>query len=149
LYAAETVANNFLGQPFDAMLFAMAMTLPFALDAATFAIAAAFVLSIRLIPGTLPPNTRGQPTTFRTDIAEAWRWLWDHELLRTLALLLGVVNMASTFGVSIFVKFATQTLGVSTRWYGALLALMALGAILGGLVGDRVVHWLGRSTALR
>jgi len=149
LYAVETVANNFLGQPFGALLFSLTLAVPFALDAASFVIAALLVAGISVRPGALPPSKRGQPTKFRSEIAESMRWLWRDPLLRAMAILLGVVNVSATFGVSIFVKFATETLGVSTRWFGALLALMALGAVLGGMVGDRVVHWLGRSTALR
>jgi MFS family permease len=149
LYAAETVANNFLGQPFGAVLFAFAIGVPFGLDAISFAVAAVFVATIRVQPGALPPSRRGQPTHFRAEIRESLRWLFERRLLRTLALMLGVVNMASTFGVAIFVAFATETLHVSTRWYGALLALMALGAVLGGLIGDRVVRRLGQSLALR
>lgn len=149
LFAVETIANNFLGQPFGAVLFAFAIGLPFTIDATSFALAAVFVATIRVKPGALPAGNRNSTTPFRAEIAGSLRWLWRHRLLRTMALMLGVVNMAGTFGVSIFVRYATHTLHVSTRWYGALLGLMALGAVLGGLVGDRVVHRLGRSLALR
>ncbi len=151
LYAAETIANNFLGQPFGAVLFAFAVGLPFGIDAFSFALAAVFVATIRVRPvaGRAAAATAAATRTFRSDIAESLRWLWRRPLLRTMALLLGIVNMAGTFGVSIFVKFATQTLHVSKSWYGALLALMALGAVLGGFVGDRVVQKFGRSLALR
>lgn len=149
LYAAETVANNFLGQPIGAVLFAFAIGLPFAIDAVSFALAAVFVATIRVRPDALPSGNRSDATPFRAEIAASFRWLWRHRLLRTLALLLGIVNLAGTFGVSIFVQYATRTLHVSTRWYGALLGVMAIGAVLGGVVGDRIVHRLGRSLALR
>ena len=66
-----------------------------------------------------------------------------------MAIMLGAANLGGTIGVSIFVQFALETLHVNEHWYGALLALMALGAVLGGLIGDRVVHRLGRSASLR
>ena len=151
LYAAETIANFFLGQPFGAVMFAFAVGLPFGLDAASFAVAAVLVASIRLRPGAttnaVVPTDRSK--SFRSEIAESLRWLWNHPLLRTMALMLGTVNLAGMLGVSIFVKFALETLHVSERWYGALLALMALGAIVGGLIGDRIVKHVGPSMAMR
>ncbi len=149
LYTVETITNFFLGQPFGAVLFAFAVGLPFGLDAASFAVAAVLVASIRVHPRSLPASAPQHATSFRNEIGESIRWLWGHRLLRTMALMLGAANLASMLGVSIFVKFALETLHVSERWYGALLALMALGAIVGGLVGDRMVGRLGRSSALR
>ena len=149
LYSAETITNYFLGQPVGAFLFAIAIGIPFALDAGSFLVAALFVASIAVKPGRLPPSKRGQATSFRADIAQSMRTLFGHQLLRSLALLAGVFSLASMFGIAILVKFATKTLGVSERWYGALLALTALGGVLGGLLGDRMVRKLGRSVALR
>jgi MFS family permease len=151
LYMAETVANFFLGQPFGAVLFALAIGLPFGINSASFLVAAVLVASIRLKPGTLPtPNkAAGETKSFRSEIGESVRWLWNHRLLRTMAVMLGAANLGGILGVSIFVQFALQTLHVNARWYGALLALMALGAILGGLIGDRLVKRLGRSLSMR
>ena len=149
LYTAETITNFFLGQPFGAVLFAFAVGLPFGLDAASFAVAAVLVASIRLRPGSLPAPVREHTKSFRDEIGESLRALWRHSLLRTMALMLGAANLAGMLGVSIFVQFAVETLHVSERWYGALLALMAVGAVVGGLVGYRVVVGLGQSGALR
>ena len=54
MYMAETIANFFLGQPVGAVLFALAVGIPFGLDAASFAVAAVLVASIRVRPGALP-----------------------------------------------------------------------------------------------
>ncbi|CAB4699818.1 MAG: MFS transporter [Actinobacteria bacterium] len=150
MYMAETIANFFLGQPVGAVLFALAVGVPFGLDAASFAVAAVLVASIRVRPGALPTPTTDTPNkSFGDEIAASVRWLWRHRLLRTMAIMLGAANLGGTIGVSIFVQFALETLHVNEHWYGALLALMALGAVLGGLIGDRVVHRLGRSASLR
>ena len=149
LYTVETITNFFLGQPFGAVLFAVAVGLPFGIDAASFAVAAVLVASIRVAPRKRLVDESESTISFRSGIRESFGWLWRHPLLRTMALMLGTVNMAGMFGVSIFVKFAIETLHVSQRWYGALLALMALGAISGGLIGDRIVLRLGKSLALR
>jgi MFS family permease len=151
MYMAETITNYFLGQPVGAVLFAVAIGLPFGLNAASFLVAAVLVASIRLRPTAVaaPTSVAVQKKTFRTEIVESVRWLWRNRLLRTMAIMLGAASIGGILGVSIFVQFAIETLHVSERWYGALLALMALGAIVGGLIGDRVVKRLGRSASMR
>jgi MFS family permease len=57
--------------------------------------------------------------------------------------MLGITNMTSMFGDAIFVKYAADELGVTGRAYGFLLALTAIGSILGGLLGDRIAKKLG------
>jgi MFS family permease len=47
LYSAQILANNMAGPPLGGFLFASAAALPFLLDAATFAAAAALVLTLR------------------------------------------------------------------------------------------------------
>lgn len=47
LLAANTLANEFIGPPLGSSLFAIAVALPFAFDSATFAMAAAILLSLR------------------------------------------------------------------------------------------------------
>lgn len=46
------------------------------------------------------------------------------------------------------VLLATQTLHLSTRSYGLLLAGGAIGSVLGGLVNARIVAWIGALPAL-
>ncbi len=146
---ADNVGALFIGQPLGAMLFAAAVGLPFGVDAVSFALSAALIAGI-----AMPQReTRGeQPAaataSFRSDIADGVRRLWSHQLLRRLALLLGVVNFAGFMGLAIFVKFALETLGVERNWYGGLLALMAFGAMIGALGGDAIASRLGRSSAL-
>ena len=55
------------------------------------------------------------------------RWLARHRLLRIVAVLLAVSNFCSQMGMATLVLFATQDLGVSTRGYGVLLGVSAVG----------------------
>lgn len=75
-------------------------------------------------------------------------WLAHHRLLRTLAIMLGLTNMSHTMGNALLVKFAAEELGVSGSGYGILLACMSLGAIAGGLGGDRLGSRFGDRRAL-
>ncbi|MFM8601705.1 MAG: MFS transporter [Actinomycetota bacterium] len=148
LYSVEVVTNSFIGLPLGSWLFVIAAGVPFGINGAALALAAVLVATIRQ-PGRdgteAPPATRG---TFLRDLREGMSWLWHHRKLRTLAVLLGVTNGALMFGEAIFVKFAFRYLDVGPRGYGLLLALTSVGAILGGLLGDRIAGRLGVATSI-
>jgi MFS family permease len=139
-----TVGETFLGPPAGSLLFAAAAALPFGLDAVSFAGSAALL-------ARLPRTSRetGQPrASIRTQIAEGLRWLYRHRLLRVVAFLLGIFNFANQMGQAVLVLLATQTLHVGTRGYGLLLAVTAVGSVIGGLMSPAVTHRLGMLPSL-
>lgn len=146
-YAVELAANTFVGTPLGSVLFAVTVALPFGFDAVTFAIAAALVLSV---PGNFNPNTqpRHPSASIYAEVRTGMRWLWRSPLLRTVAISLGLSNLAFQMPQAVFVLFAQDELGVSERGYGFLLGVMGAGAVLGGLVGDRIVARLGQSVSI-
>jgi MFS family permease len=135
-----TVGESFLGPPIGSLLFAASAALPFGLDAASFAGSAA--LAARL-PRTHPASDTAKRPRIRAQIAEGLRWLAGHRLLRVVAVLLGIYNFANQMGQAILVLLATQTLHVSTRGYGLLLAASAVGSVVGGLVNPVLTRRLG------
>jgi MFS family permease len=76
------------------------------------------------------------------------RWLYRHRLLRVVAFLLGIFNFANQMGQAVLVLLATQTLHVGTRGYGLLLAVTAVGSVIGGLVSPAVTRRLGMLPSL-
>ena len=66
-----------------------------------------------------------------------------HRLLRVVAVLLGIFNFANQMGQAILVLLATQTLHVSTRGFGLLLAASAVGSVVGGLLNPVLTRRLG------
>jgi MFS family permease len=102
------------------------------------------VASIR-IPSAKTPEANSEElrNSFKADLTEGLQWLWSNKLIRTLAIMLGIANMTAMFGEAIFVKYAAVELGVTGRAYGFLLALTAIGSILGGLLGDKIAKRLG------
>jgi len=147
LSTAEVIANSFVGLPLGAWAFVAAVGIPFGANAASFALAALLVSTIHL-PSKDQPAVNVQPQSFRADLAEGVKWLWANKLIRTLAIMLGITNMATMFGDAIFVKYAADELGVTGRGYGLLLSLMAIGSIVGGFVGDRIAKRLGPPLAM-
>lgn len=151
-YASQTVAEQFVGPPLGSLLFAAALpatrSLPFWLDALSFAVSAVLIARIRLSRPADKLGTAPARRPMRHDIAEGLRWLGRHRLLRTLALLLAVTNLAGQLGYSTFVLFARDELHVGARGYGVLLTATAVGGVLGGLASRRIVARIGTRRAI-
>lgn len=146
LFGGQLVANEFAGPPLGGILFAVAAAAPFLLDAGTFAAAAALVLAMR---GSFRPGRAERPrTTLRAEIFEGLRWLWGQPLLRTLAVMLGIMNAVYAAYTSIFVLFAQDILGLGEVGYGVLLTSGALGGLVGSLVADRIILFFGHGRTL-
>ena len=148
LFGAQIVSNQFAGPPLGGFLFAVAASVPFFLDAGSFAAAAALVLFMRgKFKAERPEGAL--PTTLRAEISEGLRWLWGNKLLRTLAISLGIMNLTSTATISIFVLFAQERLGLGSVGYGVLLTSIAVGGVVGSLGAERLAGWLGAGTTMR
>ncbi|MGH2740523.1 MAG: MFS transporter [Actinomycetota bacterium] len=145
LYAVEITANEFMGPPVGALLFAIAVGLPFLLDAATFAAASVLILAIG---GVHRVESIAPRTSVRSEIAEGLRWLWRHRLLRALALMLGALNLIGTATMATFLLFALEVLGVNEIGFGALLSSTAVGSVVGGLIGGRLTGRFGAGPLL-
>jgi MFS family permease len=137
-YVALTIGETFLGPPLGSALFALRAALPFGLDAASFAGSAALLARL---PRTAP--AAGHAGGMRAQIAEGVRWLARHRLLRTVAILLGVLGFANQMGQATLVLLATRTLHIDARGYGLLWTASAVGSILGGLVNPAITRRLG------
>ena len=147
--SVETAGNTFIGPPLGTVIFAAAAWLPFGVDAASFVVAALLVGSLRLRSAGPSTRDRADPTaSWRTDIREGARWVKNHRLIRVLILASVLGNMSFMVYESTFVLFATEELGVSERGFGVLLAVIGGGALLAGMVADRVADRLGRRMAM-
>ena len=147
LWGAEMVANSFVGPPVGGFLIAAAFALPFFVDAVTFAVSAILLLSLR---GTFQPpqSPSTEKRTFRIDIVEGVRWLWNHDLLRTMAIILGVMNAMIMMALSTYVLFVQEILGLEAASFGVLLSAGAVGGVLGSLFASRVSRAIGPGASL-
>lgn len=143
LQVSFTTGETFLGPPLGSVLFAVARTLPFGLDAGSFAVSAALLARLPRTPGAAPDGRRPAAR-----IAEGLRWLLRHRLLRVVAVLLGVMGFCSQMGQAVLVLLATQDLHIGTRGYGLLWTAAAVGSILGGLANPALTRWLGQLPSL-
>ncbi len=142
-YTVTMLGQLFLGPPLGGLLFGIAVALPFGVDAASFALSAVLLIAL---PRRRPGRTAQPPV--RTAIAEGLRWLNQHRLLRTLALLLGINTFCFQLANVTLVLLATRVLHLRAEGYGLLLAGAAVGSVLGGLVNARIVDAIGEPPAL-
>ena len=120
-------ANQLVGPPIGAFLFAVGMAVPFGAQAMCMALGA--VLIFRVAP--TPPVKAGEPSRLGRDLGEGFRWLWNHAPLRTLAITVFVFNI--TFGAawSVLVLIAIERLEIGEMGYGLMITFGAIGGLLG------------------
>ncbi|MEY9775062.1 MFS transporter [Arthrobacter sp. MW3 TE3886] len=147
LYAVELTTNQFIGPPLGGLLVAVGAVAGVAVPAALWLAAVGGLL---LVPGAFRTE-REQKTTLRFDIGEGLRFLWNQKILRTLAVMTGVFNFASSASFAVLVLFAVgpaSQMGLSEVGFGLLLTTSALGAFVGSFISERVEARLGRSKSL-
>lgn len=147
LYAVELTTNQFVGPPLGGFLVAAGVVAGFAVPAALWLAA---VGSLLLVRGSFRTE-RDVRTTLRHDVAEGLRFLRHQKILRTLAVMTGVSNFASSAAFAVLVLFAVgpgSAMGLSEVGFGVLLTTAALGSIAGSFVAERIEAALGRSRAL-
>lgn len=147
MWASETAANQFLGPPLGSLMLAVGFVLPFVVDAASFAVSAALIVAITATPpvaSTAPPERR----PWKEELREGVRWLWGHDLLRPMALILGSLNGLGSITFAAFVLFAQDVLGTSTTEFAALTMAGAVGGIIAGWTASSVARRLGSGPSL-
>jgi MFS family permease len=134
MQGASLLTNDLVAPPIGAFLFAVGMALPFATNAAAFALGA--VLISRVV--TSVRVEREQASSFRADMVEGIRWLVAHPPMRTLALTIFTFNV--TFGAawSILVLYAGDRLGMDAVGFGLLTTASAVGGVVGTLSYGRL-----------
>jgi MFS family permease len=121
------LTNQLLLPPVGAFLFAINSSLPFATNAAGFALGA--VLISRVVTDVRKHHS-GSPG-LRGEMLEGIRWLLGHPPMRTLALTILAFNV--TFGAawSVLVLYAGQRLGMDEVGFGLLTSAIAVGGVIG------------------
>ena len=150
LWSAEMVANTFIGPPVAAALLVVAFAVPFFVDAATFAISA--VLVTLILPHTMLRSTAPAPLEDRKpwtdELREGFRWLWSHDLLRPMAVILGFLNLLGTLAMATLVLYGQEVLGTDPTEFAILSTGGAVGGVIGGWTASRVAERIGSGPSL-
>ena len=149
LWGAEVVMNSFVGPPVAGFLLAVAFSLPFFIDAGTFAVAAALIFTIG---GQFRPKrsgvTEAEPSSFWGELKEGVRWLWHHPLFRPMAIVLGIINAMSNLAFATEVLFAQEILDLGAAGFGLLMTSGAAGAVIGSFAASRISKRIGQGPSL-
>ena len=158
MWSAEYLTNSFMGPPLGSFLIGIAIFIPFFVDAATFFIAVVLIAGMRIagIPIALPQSNENQngevpkkePVRLRAEIKEGFQWLWRHELLRPMAIILGLLNFLATTSTALFILFAQEVLETSVLIFAILGTAAAVGGMIGGLIAPRISKRLGSGGTL-
>ena len=148
LGAIELGAQQFVGPPLAGLLVSAALAAAFWTTTALWGLAVAALWGLR---GSFRPERLTQSTSIRADIAEGVRFLMARPMLRTMALMVGVANLASSATGAVLVLYAVgpgSILGLSEAEFGLLILTAAAGSISVTLVNERIETRVGRARTL-
>jgi predicted MFS family arabinose efflux permease len=127
MQGAFLLTNQLLTPPIGAFLFAVGMALPFATNAACFALGALLVSRV----ATSTRSELRERSGLRAEMAEGVRWLVAHPPMRTLALTIFTFNVTYGAAWSVLVLYAGDRLGMDAVGFGLLTAAVAVGGVVG------------------
>ena len=127
MQGAFLLANQLLLPPVGAFLFVIGPALPFAVNAAAFALGA--VLISRVV--TDIRGARHDRPGVRTEMIEGFRWLIAHPPMRTLTLTILAFNVTYGAAWSVLVLYAGDRLGMNEVGFGLLATAIAVGGVIG------------------
>lgn len=161
LIGGDTLMQGMIAGPLSGFLFLLAACIPFFVNAGTYAASA---ILIGLIggkyraaprPAAVAENGGGDGIggdngpSIRAEIAEGFRWLMRQRLLRTMAILIGLLNVTLTAASALLVLLAKERLHLGSVGYGLLFTCMAVGGVLGSVIGDRLIKWATATWTVR
>ena len=135
-----------IGPPLGAALFLLSPGVPLAAQAASFLVAAALVATLGCI--RTGPTATPAERSLRRELVDGLRYLVGHRLLRTLALLLAAINAATGCVLALLVLYVLRVLRCPAAAYGCLVAVFAVGGLVGAVVVPTLRATLGTSTAI-
>jgi len=134
--AGEITVQNFLSAPLTSALFAIAVVVPLGVGAASYAVA--FVLAF-FLPAAAAGAHRARPSDadpvpWHRQLADGFRYIWAHPMLRPLWLLSTAVGLCFAAATATLVLFVLDRLGVPEGWFGAFMLVGAVGSLVAASV---------------
>lgn len=135
LQAGFLTANQLVGPPVGAFLFAAGTVWPFVTQVLLLLLALGLVSRMELPRG----GVRGSVETHvRADIRDGLRWVRHHPAMRTLALVILTFNITWGAAWSVLVLYALDHLRMGEVGFGLLTTASAVGGVLATLGFDRL-----------
>jgi MFS family permease len=147
LLGAQTIANAFAGPALGGALAGIAVWLALGSSGGLYAAAA---VGLALLRGTFRPASGDQRRRLGAEIGEGLRFLLRHRLLRTLAVIVFVMNLGWASWLAVLVVYAVRPgpMGLSQFGFGLLFTAIGAGGVAGTLLTTPALRLLGRRWAI-
>lgn len=133
---ARQQGASFVGSPLGGALYGLSRLLPFAADAASYAVSFVSLLFVR---PAFQGERRRPARNLRAELSGGLVWLWRQRFLRsTTAVVAGTNFVHQALNLVLIVRL--RELGASSALIGVVFALLGAGSIAGALVAP----WLQR-----
>lgn len=147
LGSIETVGNEMAGPALGAFLLAFFLPAPFLVIALAFLCAALLTASLR---GDFKAVAR--PThklRLRAELMEGIRFIIGQPLLRILVLITGLWNFFAEMALIGLILHVQENLNAGATTYGIMLAVGAVGGVIGGLVVTPVLRMVSKGAMMQ
>jgi MFS family permease len=124
---------SLIGPPLGGALFAVAESLPFTVDAVSFA---GFAVAVLFLRAPLPAPAPTGPRRLRAEVLEGLHFLWSQRVARAVMLWGGILNFAMSY-VLISITLRLVRAGVHPAAIGAIDAIAAGAGIVGAGIASR------------
>ncbi len=136
--SGQIVSAQFVGPPLGVALFNISTSLPFVVDAVSFAGSAALIATVPDKHGVEKPETR-----FRDDIIEGLRFTLNNKPLRRLTEILAFINFFYFAAISLLVLYNVDVLGGDKTTFAALSVGAASGTVISRFFIERTTARFG------
>jgi MFS family permease len=127
-------AINVAGPPVGGALFGLARSLPFVVDALSYAFSTVFLLAMR----TPFQEERGEDAgRLRDQLLEGFRFLWHHPFLRMTTLVFAPLGFVA-LGYTLALVVIAEEEGLSGAGVGALVASFGVGVLVGSAISPQI-----------
>ena len=130
LESIETVGNSMAGPALGAFIVAIFVPLPFLAIAVSLLFAALLTGSLK---GNFKPAQQ-KKKAWRYELMEGFRFVIGHRMLRVLVLITGFWNFFAEMSIMALVLHIQENLNAGATTYGLILAIGAIGGVVGGIV---------------
>lgn len=150
LQISETVVQGFVGSPISGFIYAIAMFLPFFINSLGFAISALLALSIpiKYLQDVRQEDAPKERKNFLAEMKFGVRYLYRQKVLRRLVLTTAFIGVCYSIGTATIVLFIIEELALPKQFFGVILTIQGVGAIVGSLVAPRASKLFGRSRVM-
>lgn len=145
--ATQQVANSFFGAPVAGLLVSLGAGYVFGIPAA-LAVAAVALLLLG-VRGSFRHASSGGATARRTafgEVRDGLSFLLRHPVMRPMLIAGSLFNMGSTAYTAVLVLWMVgpgSRMGLQPEHFTLLVTLMAVGAVVGSIVAERVIDRVG------